>query len=209
MEITVHAWRQTILSDAWPNISPLARLVALALAQHMNARTLETFVGAERVAMDTGLSERAVRSKLRELVTSGCIVEETASRGRAHWRKVRRANLPDSTEVPARGAATHEVPAPRAGSQAKLMGVAANHVTSGGKSVHRVAAPRAGDLVNLSSNDLDAGPAPPGAGAHATFARGDRERARTLRSAGVLIPSIAAKLRITDADVRQMLEDSL
>lgn len=155
MDLTIHGWRKEILSERGPSTA-LARLVAVALSKHMNAQSCETFVGAELLAIDCRLSERAIRSQLQVLVREGWLNEETASRGRAHWRKVRRARLPVTLELPAPHAGTQQVPAPRAGSPPKIGRVAADYVASAGISPHRVAARGAGYLEDLSRSDLGA-----------------------------------------------------
>lgn len=149
---SIHDWRRALLSEHGPR-QPLARLVALALAQCMDDRTSETFAGAEHIAMRTGLSERAVRTHLKSLCRDGWLTERIASQGRAHWRRIRRATIP--TEVAANGAGSpRQVPARDAGTHGHR--VAANGVMSGGKSLQRVAAPRAAYLVDLSRSDLGA-----------------------------------------------------
>jgi hypothetical protein len=164
VNLTVHGWRKEILSERGPSTA-LARLVALALAQHMSAQTCETFVGVELLTTDCSLSERAVRGQLQLLVREKFLHEETASRGRAHWRKVRRARLPSEAGVPAPHAGTQRLPAPRAASQSKRPRVPAYNVTSAGISAHRVPARGADDLVDLSRSDLGAAlPSPATAG---------------------------------------------
>lgn len=172
----LHDWRRALLSEDGPTPA-VARLVALALAQDMNANTLETFAGAERIARVTGLSERAVRKHLQGLTQQGWLTEKTASLGKAHWRKVRRAALPaevaergaatDEREVPERGAGTGEAER-GAATCGQLPEVAANDDASGGKSLHGDPAPSAGYLVDLSRSDLGApDPAPAAAGSGA------------------------------------------
>lgn len=193
--LTLHAWRRAILSDAGPTPA-IARLVALAFAQDMDSRTLATYSSAARIATVTGLSERCVRGLIHELSRQRWLSEQTASRGRAHWRKVRRAVLPSDVVVTARRAGTRAdglpergagspdpvvaarpagtggVAAGPAASQSISPEVPANHDASGGSSLHRVAARRAADLVDLSRSDLGAAsPSPAAAGSAARTRR--------------------------------------
>lgn len=164
---TLHQWRRAILATSGPRLA-LSRLVALALAQDMSSQTLETFVGAERLAAVTGLSERAVRTHLANLVAQGWLTEKTASRGQQHWRKVRRAAFPDVAavhagssriEVPVAHAGTSEVAALNAGTSVFAQEVPAGGDRSGGKPLQEVPAEvhalRAVDLGDLGEKDLE------------------------------------------------------
>lgn len=62
------SWRGALLDS---NLAPTARLVALALATYMSDRGDSAWPGAQRLAHDTGLSERAVRLHLGVLVQTG------------------------------------------------------------------------------------------------------------------------------------------
>lgn len=91
---SIHEYRDVVLSEHGPD-HPLARLVALAVAGDMSSTTMECYSSAARIAARSGLSERAVRTRLAELVRTGWLTERTHSRGRSYWRKVRRAHIPD------------------------------------------------------------------------------------------------------------------
>lgn len=63
-------WRSAICDSGLPATT---RHVALTLSLHMNERGGSCFPGAVALAAETGLSERAVRSHLNELVRAGWI----------------------------------------------------------------------------------------------------------------------------------------
>jgi hypothetical protein len=64
-------WRSAICDS---ELTATARHVALTLSLYMNERGGSAFPGAERLAHDTGLSERAVRDHLNGLVHAGWLV---------------------------------------------------------------------------------------------------------------------------------------
>jgi hypothetical protein len=109
-----HDYREAVLSVSGPSKST-ARLVAIGLTMDMDAKSMETFVSAERLAERTGLSERAVRVALAALKTEGWITERTQGRGRNFWLKVRTAAIPSTSGEAAFNAGSD--PAPNAGSR--------------------------------------------------------------------------------------------
>jgi hypothetical protein len=163
---TIHEFRAAILSPSGPDAA-LARLVAIALTMDMNSRSLESFAGAERIAERAGLSERATRTYLTELVRQGWIVERTRGRGRNYWAKIRRANIPESYALPAPRAGSPQrvdesLPACGAGSQAETTrlpeppaGLPARDDTTACTGAFGDPARRAGDLDSDLGNYLD------------------------------------------------------
>lgn len=113
-------YRARVLSVDGPS-SASARLVALGLMKCMDRGSLESFASAEHIATLTALSERAVRTALKLLVTEGWLAERSKQRGRDYWQKIRAARLP------ARFAATYkkDEPAESAGSSYQQPAVAA------------------------------------------------------------------------------------
>lgn len=169
-------YREAVLSEQGPSTAA-ATVVAVALAQRMNRTTLETFVGAKRIANMTRLAERTVRTALGVLRVEGWIAEriEVRSHGRV---RVRRALIPSSFAVPANGAGSpSRVAAGVAGtsppgggkSDRYHHGVAAKSAPSTGKMRRPVAATAAADLLRDHVNDLKraASPAPADAGSAA------------------------------------------
>lgn len=83
--LTRFRWERLVVSERGP-VSPTTRLVLLALATHLN-REGQAWPSEKTLALETGLSERAVLSHLEIAVTDSWI-ERAASRdqGKA-WRR--------------------------------------------------------------------------------------------------------------------------
>lgn len=64
-------WRAALCDSS---LAPPTRLVGLTLSLYMNERGGSAHPGAERLAHDTGLSERTVREHLSQLVAGGWLV---------------------------------------------------------------------------------------------------------------------------------------
>lgn len=64
----------TVLDFAPAEWSPGKRLVAIAVADRVNAETLECFPSMADIARRTGLSERQVRRYMRELEAENIVV---------------------------------------------------------------------------------------------------------------------------------------
>jgi len=141
---TIHEYRRLVLSPQGPR-GALARLVAITVTMQIDSRSLETGAGAALIAERAGMSERATRTYLGQLVRDGWLTERTQGRGRDFWLKVRRLNIPDGLEVPARhaGSRSSRHPAPRAGSDPSCPPHPAPHAGSHSKS-GRHPAPDAG-----------------------------------------------------------------
>lgn len=107
----VHEYRKTVLSEKGP-ASPLARLVAIAVVQGVDGKTLESWESAETIARNSGLAERSVRKYLSELTREGWLAEFTKKRGRDYWLKIRTLQIP--VGLPAQDAGSN--PAQNAGS---------------------------------------------------------------------------------------------
>jgi hypothetical protein len=96
-----------------------AIVVALALAEHADWKTLSTVVGAETIAKWTKLCERTVRNRIQELIRDGYLTGRPVGRGRK-WKlrelslswPVRHAGHGDSRPAPGAG---HGGPWPVAG----------------------------------------------------------------------------------------------
>jgi hypothetical protein len=161
---SVHEYRKAVLSLNGPK-SALARLVALTVAQNMDGKTLESYVGAKRISQEAAMSERAVRTHLAALSRDGWLHEHTKARGRDYWLKVRVAALPANAREPAADACSTEQDATRhpardapsrlPAADAGLPANGARHPADPGatacKSLRREPAPSAADLVLASS----------------------------------------------------------
>jgi hypothetical protein len=95
-----HEYRNSVLSAYGPT-SASARLVALALAQCMDGKTMESRAGQPLLTRLTALSERTVRDALTILRSEGWLQERP---GAKPWQRIRRAVIPD--DVPADSAGT-------------------------------------------------------------------------------------------------------
>ncbi len=168
----LYQYREAVLSEQGPSTAA-ATVVAVALAQRMNWATLETFVGAKRIAKMTRLAERTVRTALGILRAEGWIAERIEVRPHGRVR-VRRALIPSSFPLPANGAGSPARVAARVAgtspssggkSDRYYPGVAAKSAPSTGKIRRSVAAAVAADLLRDHVNDLRraASPAPPDA----------------------------------------------
>jgi hypothetical protein len=151
----IHQFRAAVLSGQGPSTTA-AIVVAIALAQRMDRNTLETFVGANRIACMTRLAERTVRTALGVLREEGWIAEriEVRSHGRV---RVRRAMIPPSLPANAAGSASR-VPAGIAGtstgsSDRYRREVPAESAVGTGKIRQPVPATAAGDLSGDHVND--------------------------------------------------------
>ncbi len=67
-----------------PDIAPMAKLVLAALAHHANKHGRSCHPGLKTLAIETGLSERRVRSNLRTLMSAGLIFPDDLAGGRGH-----------------------------------------------------------------------------------------------------------------------------
>ena len=76
----LYRWRDTVLSEKGPSDAG-ARLVGLAIAKFLNLETMNTFVGAERLAVVTAFSEKTVRKHLTLLLREGWIASTRKGRG--------------------------------------------------------------------------------------------------------------------------------
>lgn len=85
------AWRDAVFSACGPETST-ERLVAAALAQHMDAAGGSCFPSVSRLAEETSLSRRTVQRALRSLEESGWIRE-------AGWETHQTAGGPQRTKV--------------------------------------------------------------------------------------------------------------
>ncbi len=205
---SIHVWRSFLLSENGPS-APLARLIAVTISQDMDGRTLESFAGAARIAARSGLSERAVRKHLGELVRAGWLTERTKQHGRNYWLKVRKAAIPDGAFgalLPAQRAGSRD-PAPRAGSDAENEGLPARRAglpapcaglparddTTPCTGAHGDPAPRAAYLVQRSSTYLEQDPER----ARPATLKGSRARKKTPEPSGQIseTPEVLEKRR--------------
>lgn len=83
----LYSWRAAICDS---DLRPAVRHVALAMSLYMSERGDSAFPGAKRLAHDTGLTERAVRTLLGDLAAAGWL--ELVARGGLKGGK-RMANL--------------------------------------------------------------------------------------------------------------------
>lgn len=156
----IHQFRAAVLSGHGPSTTA-AIVVAIALAQRMDRNTLETFVGANRIACMTRLGERTVRTALAVLRAEGWIEERIEVRPHGRVR-VRHALIPLTARVPANAAGSasraSRVPAGVAGtstgnSDRYRREVPAESAGGTGKIRQPVPATAAGDLSGDHVND--------------------------------------------------------
>lgn len=180
----------------------------------MNSVSLESFAGADWIAILSGLKERAVRTNLQELVRAGWLTERTQRRGRDYWLKIRRAALPIG--LPAEAACSHKRkhPAANAGSHdareprlpANKTGLRANGAATPCKLLHGHPAASAGDLVledlvkdlalDLGAVGADrAASLPPAAAGSAAILDRIRDEVWRLHDDGLDAAKIARRLR--------------
>jgi hypothetical protein len=90
---TVYTWRAALTDSDLP---PTTRHVALTLSIYMSEKGDSAFPGARRLAHDTGLSERAVRKQLGDLVQAGWleVVQRGGLRGETRRANAYRARIP-------------------------------------------------------------------------------------------------------------------
>jgi hypothetical protein len=77
-------WHQLILSTDGPSNAE-AKLVALAVAHHVDWGTFTTVVGAETIATITKICERTVRNRIQQLICEGFLAARQIGRGRT-WK---------------------------------------------------------------------------------------------------------------------------
>jgi hypothetical protein len=77
-------WHSLILSTDGPSNAE-ARLVALAIAHHVDWGTFATVVGAETIATITQICERTVRNRIQQLICEGFLAARQIGRGRT-WK---------------------------------------------------------------------------------------------------------------------------
>lgn len=75
----LYTWRTALCTSG---LEPTTRHVALTLSLYMNERGGSAFPGAERLAHDTGLTDRTVRDHLHKLVKTGWLEILAAGGGR-------------------------------------------------------------------------------------------------------------------------------
>lgn len=76
-------------------LSPLARHVALTMALRMDTVTLETTVGVDTIARESGWSERSVQKALRELRLNGYLFRRFRGSGFEQTSNLWLGRLPD------------------------------------------------------------------------------------------------------------------
>ena len=103
-------WRSAICESDLP---PTARHVAATLSFYMNERGGSAYPGAVRLAHDTGLSERTVRSALALLVERGWLVlaKEGGRKGERRQANEYVAAVPPLQQMQGSPDATHAAPA--------------------------------------------------------------------------------------------------
>ena len=79
-----HRWRDIVLSEFGPEGAG-ARLTALAVARCVDNDTLETFIGAQKLARLTDLNEKTIRGHLLSLTAAGWLTARAKQSGHG-WR---------------------------------------------------------------------------------------------------------------------------
>jgi hypothetical protein len=154
-------WHDLILSTDGPR-NKEAKLVALAIAHHVDWSTFSTFVGVETIVTVTDICEKTVRDRIQKLIREGFLAARKIGRGRT-W-KLRELTLgwpaspaghEDSRPVKDTG---HEAPRPVDG--VSMTGTAAPHDRHG---VH----PISSEITKEISSKSAAPPSPAEAGSAA------------------------------------------
>ena len=102
---------------SFAGVSPAARLVLAALADHADQRKLTCFPAVETLARETRLSRRTVQTALRQLEVAGAILTE---RSRGRTSSLYRLMIPPNRAIPAPNRAiparfNRAIPAPQQG----------------------------------------------------------------------------------------------
>lgn len=109
--LPVLSWRKAVTMSKLP---PTTRHVALTLSLYMNEMGGSAFPGVSRLINDTGLSDRAVRAHLKQLVGEGwlLLVERGGLKGEKKTANAYQAVIPNpcTTFRDGEGAPLHDVP---------------------------------------------------------------------------------------------------
>lgn len=82
------AW---MIGLAASDMKPMEIILGSVIREHVSAKTLEAFIGSERIAEMTGWDERNIRKRRAALVKAGWLIDTGKTQGRA---KVFRLNIP-------------------------------------------------------------------------------------------------------------------
>lgn len=188
-----------ILSENGPE-SGQGRCVAVALAQFMDSKTLETIAGIPRIARSSGFCERTVRTELHALRAGGWITERTKGRGHP---VIRAASLPAhladaATPAPHAAPPRHDMPE-------------VTPVNGAGNPGTRLPDTPARHAAYLDQNlEKSLGAAPPSPAEAGSAARTDFERAvADLKGKGFDAEQITGFLRIRYGATRDQVDQAL
>jgi DNA-binding Lrp family transcriptional regulator len=107
-------WRSSVASEHGPH--PTLRHILLTLSLHMNERGGSCFPSQKTLATETGLSERAVRDRLKEAEKQGWLIRQHRDVSGQGWRRYEyRTQTPPSVVEALRGGEAYSAPSQEGG----------------------------------------------------------------------------------------------